>query len=210
MTKRQNACRSECRPGKEAQQAFTCAPESVSATFKGKDVGVFLDASNLVGIDVDCIEAAKFLQKFLPPTCVVGRKSKATSWMFYRLKNGTIAKNVSFRDCGQSGQAGAELGGVKVNAAVALPPSKHRKTVEMLTWTCEREPADVHAQSFMVAVSKCFAMALIARHWPGPGNRHEPTLALAGTVGILVAKVGLEQLPNSIWRKLLGRRDERK
>ncbi len=178
-----NRIKGYCPLDKEAQQAFTCSPENVDVIFKGMDVGVDLHGSNLVGIDVDCPEVAAFLQKILPPTCVVGRKSKNNSWMFFRL-SGAIPKNVSFHDCGPHGSAGAELGGVKVKAAVALPPSKHRKTAETLIWTLNCEMAVVQAQPFMVAVRKCFAMALIARHWPGPGNRHEPTLALAGTLAM--------------------------
>lgn len=170
-----------CTLDKEQQQAFKCVAKDISTKFMGVDVGVDLHASNLVGIDVDCPEAAAFLRALLPPTCVIGREGKSTSWMFYRL-NGTIPKNVSFRDYSPNGQPGPELGGVKVKAAVALPPSRHRKTQEALVWKNDVEPVVIEAEWFMRVVSICFALALIARRWPGPGCRHEPTLALAGTL----------------------------
>lgn len=168
-----------CVLKKEQQTAFTCSLLEIESKFKGMDVGVDLWSSGLVGVDVDCLEVVEFLQKLLPPTCVVGREGKATSWMIYRL-TGMIPKNLSFQGCDENGEVNGELGGLKVNAVVALPPTRHRKTQEVLTWTSVADPALIEAQQFVKIIGTCFAMALIARHWPGPGNRHEPTLALAG------------------------------
>jgi hypothetical protein len=170
---------------KEAQQAFKCTCENIFIEFNGLDIGLDLQGSGIVGIDVDCEEVVPFLQKWLPPTSTVGRAGKPTSWMFYRL-NGTIPKNVSFHDFDTEGKAHGELGGIKVNAVVPLPPSRHRKTQDSLIWTNDGKPSEVDSKHFMGVVRKCFAMALIARHWPGQGNRHEPTLALAG----IFAKAG--------------------
>jgi hypothetical protein len=170
-----------CTLAKAEQLAFSCSAGSISSNFKGMDVGVDLQASKLVGIDVDCAEVAAFLHKLLPPTCVIRRESKATSWLFFRLE-GAIPKNISFRDLDLSGKAASELGGVKVNAAVALPPSKHRKTSETLEWVSAADPAPINSTLLMTLVRKCFAMALVARHWPGAGNRHDATLALAGAL----------------------------
>lgn len=164
---------------KAEQESFTCAPEDIGTVFAGKDVGLHLAQSKIVGIDVDCSEAVPFLLAWLPPTCVVGREGKPCSWLFYRV-DGEIAQNVSFRDCDETGKAVGELGGVKVHAVVALPPSRHRKTHKPLVWIDQSDPRIVEAQHFMAVVSTCFAMALIVRRWPGPHNRHEPTLALAG------------------------------
>jgi hypothetical protein len=169
-----------CWLKKDQQQAFSCSPENIFKEFKGMDVGLDLQGSGIVGIDVDCAEVVPFLQKWLPPTCTVGREGKPTSWMFYRL-NGTVPKNMSFHDFGKDGKTSGELGGIKVNAIVPLPPSRHRKTQMPLLWTTGDEPTAIESKLFMAVASKCFALALIARHWPGPGNRHEPTLALAGT-----------------------------
>ncbi len=170
-----------CKLVKGQQQAFACAANEIESKFKGMDVGVDLHLSGLGGIDVDCLEVVPFLQAWMPPTCTIGRKGKNTSWMIYQL-DGAIGTNVSYQDCDAQGKPSCELGGVKVNAGVSLPPSKHRKTSEELCWTTEGEPTTIEAKQFMVAVSKCFAMALIARRWPGAGNRHEPTLALAGAL----------------------------
>ena len=164
---------------KEKQLSFQCSPENTPLLFKGMDVGLMLQPSGIVGIDVDCSEVVPFLNGLLPPTCTVGRGGKPTSWMFYRL-HGTVPKNMSFHDFDLDGKASGEIGGIKVNAIVPLPPSRHRKTQASLIWTNGGEPTAMESKHFLGVARKCFAMALIARHWPGPGNRHEPTLALAG------------------------------
>jgi hypothetical protein len=164
---------------KDQQLTFECSSQNIGVAFKGMDVGLDLQGSGIVGIDIDCIQVVPFLQKWLPPTWTVGREGKPNSWMFYRLE-GTIPKNVTFRDFDKNGKPNGELGGVKVNAIVPLPPSRHRKTHVALIWTTNDNVTAIGSKQFMRVVNKCFAMALIARYWPGPGNRHEPTLALAG------------------------------
>lgn len=170
-----------CTWGKVRQDSFKCAPAEIGSVFSGMDVGLHLAPSKIVGIDIDCVEVVKFLLQWLPPSCVVGRDGKHCSWMFYRT-TADIASNMSFRDCDENGKPIGELGGIKVNAVVPLPPSRHRKTQELLVWVGDPEPAAIESQQFVTSVRSCFAMALIARHWTGPKNRHSQTMALAGAL----------------------------
>lgn len=167
-----------CHWSKEQQEAYVIV--SVQKDFAGKGVGVHLEKSQLVGLDVDCSEVVPFLETFLPSTATTCRKSKSTSWMFFKLKGG-IEKNISYRGCDDEGKPSHELGGIKFKAVTALPPTIHAKSLETLEWE-SKALAAITAKELIETASKCFALALIAQKWPGEGNRHEAGLALAGTL----------------------------
>ena len=167
-----------CYWPKEQQKAYVI--ESIQKDFAGKGVGVHLEKSQLAGMDVDCSEVVPFLETFLPPTATTCRKSKATSWMFFKLKGG-IDKNISYRDCDSEGKESSELGGIKFKAITPLPPTIHAKTQETLEWK-SKEPATITAKQLIETTSRCFGLALIAQRWPEAGNRHEAGLALAGAL----------------------------
>lgn len=167
-----------CHKTKEQQEAYVI--ESIQKDFAGKGVGVHLEKSQLAGIDIDCVEAVPFLETCLPQTATTCRKSKATSWMFFKLDGG-IEKNISYRDCDDEGKQSSELGGIKFKAVTALPPTIHAKTQETLEWKF-KAPATITAKELIETASRCFGLALIAQRWPEAGNRHEAGLALAGAL----------------------------
>jgi RecA-family ATPase len=167
-----------CHKNKEQQEVYVI--ESVQKDFSGKGVGVHLEKSQLVGIDVDCYEAGLFLETFLPQTATTCRKSKPLSWMFFKLKGG-IEKNISYRNCDSEGNQSYELGGIKFKAVTSLPPTIHAKSQETLEWK-SKEPATITAKELIETSSRCFGLTLIAQRWPNAGNRHEAGLTLAGTL----------------------------
>jgi len=61
----------------------------------------------------------------------------------------------------------------------AIPPSIH-PSGEHLYWKKAGQPREVQAAELQKRVRRLAACALMARHWPKKGSRHELTLALAG------------------------------
>src|SRR5207249_1949958 len=59
-----------------------------------------------------------------------------------------------------------------------LPPSVHPDG-EPFVWNAEGEPAEVPSDHLRSGVVKLAACALMARHWPKNGARHECSLALS-------------------------------
>lgn len=166
-----------CHKSKEQQEAYT---NPIPKDFEGKGVGIHLEKSNLVGIDVDCDEVVPFLETFLPQTATTCRKSKATSWKFFKLDGG-IDKNIRFPNCDNEGKATQELGGVKFKAVTPLPPTIHHKSKESIEWKFN-ELATITAKELIETAARGFGMALIALRWPEVGNRHEAGLALSGSL----------------------------
>jgi hypothetical protein len=141
----------------------------------GANLGRLLgDPSGLVDIDLDCPEAIMVADLFLSQTGMVhGRPSKPRSHRWYQPK--PIPPTKQYKEI--NGKMLVELrstGGQTVS-----PPSVH-PSGEMIAWDSEGEPATVAAGDLQVAVAKVAAAALIARHWPAEGSRHEAARALAG------------------------------
>ena len=62
-----------------------------------------------------------------------------------------------------------------------MPPSVH-PSGERLRWERKGRPRGINSDELIIAVKRLSAAALVARHWPKPGRRHDTTLALAGTL----------------------------
>ena len=60
-----------------------------------------------------------------------------------------------------------------------VPPSLH-ESGELCGWDEEGEPAEVDANDLFQRVHILAAAALLARHWPAKGRRHDAALALSG------------------------------
>jgi putative DNA primase/helicase len=60
-----------------------------------------------------------------------------------------------------------------------VPPSIH-PSGELVVWEAEGEPERIASEDLSDQVSRLAAAALLARHWPSEGSRHETALALAG------------------------------
>src|SRR5262249_52179094 len=59
------------------------------------------------------------------------------------------------------------------------PPSIH-PSGEVLAWEAEGNPAIVEGSLLRTAVARTAAAAILSRHWPTAGTRHDAALALAG------------------------------
>jgi hypothetical protein len=77
------------------------------------------------------------------------------------------------------------IGGV-AGAQTVFPGSTH-ESGEAVTWEENGPPAKIDGAELRQRVSALAAYALIARHWPNEGGRHQAALALGG----LLARAGL-------------------
>ena len=142
----------------------------------GDNIGLLLGAPSggLVDVDVDSAEALAVAHTLLPVTQrTYGRKSKPGSHAWYIAS--PVPQPLKFITPG--GDCLVELR--STGQQTLVPPSIH-PTGEELVWERGGDPATVTGHDLRFAVARVAAAALLARHWPAAGNRHEGALALAG------------------------------
>jgi hypothetical protein len=166
------------RPRHKAWTALRISAADIPRYFhEGDNIGVLLgEASNgLVDVDLDCNEALKLADAFLPATSMVhGRRGKSASHRWYRASS-PVGKTQKF--CGPEGNTLVELR--STGGQTVVPPSIH-ESGESIVWESNGIPATVVFESLAQNVAKLAAGALLAQHWPAPGTRHDAALALAG------------------------------
>jgi Bifunctional DNA primase/polymerase, N-terminal len=143
----------------------------------GDNIGIILGEASrgLVDVDLDCPEALKLADIFLPPTSMIhGRKSKPASHRWYRA---SLAPKKTLKFCDLDGATLLELR--STGGQTVVPPSIH-ESGEPMVWESNGDPADVALGVLELAVSKLAAATLLSRHWPPLGSRHDATLALSG------------------------------
>jgi len=69
-----------------------------------------------------------------------------------------------------------------------VPPSVH-VSGELIEWESEGDPAEVDSKCLIQDVARLAVAALLKRHWPAPGSRHDAALAVAG----LLMRFGFSQ-----------------
>jgi hypothetical protein len=140
------------------------------------NIGVILGepSGGLVDIDFDSAEGAAVALSFLPQTGRIhGRKSKPASHWWYEAD--PVPAPMQFADI--DGAMLVELR--STGQQTVIPPSVH-PSGERFFWKIARDPARVDADELRQAVRRVAASALLARHWPETGQRHECSKALAG------------------------------
>jgi DNA polymerase-1 len=145
------------------------------------NIGLLLGepSGNLLDADLDVDEAIAAARRLLPPTGMVsGRQSKPRSHLWYLAADVPPARAAEqFKDV--DGKVLAELRSTGGQTVVA--PSTHEGG-EPIFWDPCGEPARVEAAELRKALARVAAAAILARHWPGEGGRHDATLAVAGGV----------------------------
>lgn len=139
------------------------------------NIGLLLgEASNgLTDIDLDCPEAIALASSFLPNTSFIhGRPSAMRSHYWYI--GAPVPEHRKFEFNGKI----LEL---RTVGQTVVPPSLHEDTGEQLVWhEADGTPATVAGEVLSRAVRELAAAALIVRHYPKAGSRHDFSLALAG------------------------------
>lgn len=142
-------------------------------------LGVILgEASHwLTDVDLDTPEAVYLGSLWLPMTGMVsGRTGRPRSHRWYVA---TGAKTSRWQDTTDPKKA-AVLIEIRSNGGqTVLPPSPHPEG-GLYTWDEAGDPAEVEVGLLKQRVSYVAAGALLARHWPAEGARHDLTLAISG------------------------------
>lgn len=156
------------------------------------NVGVKLGVTQLYDVDLDDKTAAIAADILLPPTNrVSGRPGKPRSHRFYLCSESI--EHVPYYGLGGNNDTIVELRGFSKNGSptqTVVPPSTH-PSGELITWEQDGKPTKFDAKGPLETGVRNVAVAtLLARHFPGPGHRHAPRLALAG----FLHRAGLEDL----------------
>jgi len=176
---------------KRASATGWLALEFVADDFQPDDNLGLRSVGGLVFVDVDCAEAVRYADHYLPATpCIYGRKSKPRSKRIYRA---AYPKTIALKDASDK----STLIEIRSQHQDMAPPSIH-PSGEPLTWTLTDgialaatedrvtadlgTPATVEAADLTRAVKLVATLAIIARHYNPAGARHEWCLALAGTL----------------------------
>jgi len=140
----------------------------------GQNVGVLLGepSRGLTDVDLDCPEALRIAEFFLPKTnAIFGRPSKPKShWLYYCPE----AQTTRFE---WKGEVIAEIRSTR--AQTIFPPSIH-PSGEQIRWDEEGEPATVGFAILRRAVGKLSSCVLLSRYYPAKGSRQFAAMALSG------------------------------
>jgi hypothetical protein len=160
--------------------------DEASRYFNGasQNIGLLLgDKFGSTDVDCDCPEAITAARELLPDTGLIfGRQSKPFSHYFYR--SDPPVRTARFDDPVDH-KTLIELRGLSSDGSIGLhtivPPSIH-ETSEPVRFEegFDHIAANIDADVLISAVRRVAAAALLARHWPTRGSRHQAFLALAG------------------------------
>jgi hypothetical protein len=167
--------------------------DTLKATFMGDyNIGLHLEASNLVDADLDSEWARTLAPAFLPESVMKwGRKSEPTSHWAWRPVSGKVKYRKYMGVLGTKDSEGVLLERrAGPGKHTVIPPSIHKETGEKIEWVPGyfSPAAEVDANALCLAFDKLAAAALILSIWR-KDIRHDLTLAISG----ILAKAGAEQ-----------------
>jgi predicted transcriptional regulator len=176
------------RPKIEGWQTLRVTAADARRYFNGEDqnVGALLgEASHgLTDVDLDCAEAVAAAPFFLPHrTARFGRASKQCSHWLYRttLHESEDKATIQYKD-GATVLLELRCGGGGSGAQTVFPGSVH-PSGEAIEWTDERrDEAEIDGGELKRLCGRNAAAAIIARHYPQQGGRHDAALVFGGFI----------------------------
>jgi AAA domain/Bifunctional DNA primase/polymerase, N-terminal len=161
--------------------------DNAASLFRGRvNVGLMLGRGDgpvrLTDVDIDCAEALRIADAFLPPTAMVsGRAGNPRShrWYLTSLFATETVATVMFKDP-VNGAMLLEIrcGGGGSPAQTVVPPSKH-ESGEAVVWHDDGDPATAEGAALKRTVCRWAAATLFGRYWP-EGYRNQTALKLDG------------------------------
>ena len=145
------------------------------------NIGLVLgDASaGLVDIDLDCDQAIRIADRFLPDTDLTwGRPGRPESHWLYTVDN--CGDRKVFNGPGNE----SVLVEYRANGCYSVAPPSVHVTGEKIDFVRSGQPAQVTREDLMRSVGRLAAASLLAMHWQA-GERHQLALSLSG--GLLLA-----------------------
>jgi replicative DNA helicase len=134
-------------------------------------------SGGLTDIDLDCDEAVRLADAFLPQTPMwSGRAARPRSHVWFRITDG-LPNSATFKDIDNE----TVLVELRANGRQTLVPPSLHPDGDRYEWHGALEPAEVAGDELARTVHTLAAACLLVRHWPKvPGSRHEIANALAG------------------------------
>lgn len=171
------------RPVTPGWQELRLDRDGLATAFRERsNVGILLGepSGGLTDVDLDCPEARILARHVLPSTDLrSGRHSAPASHAFYRVRS--PIKTTRFRDpCVSSTDDRGMLVELRSTGSQTIVAPSIHPAGEEIVWASNGHPAEVEADVLQRAAGRLAAGALLARHWPSPGSRHDAALALAG------------------------------
>jgi P4 family phage/plasmid primase-like protien len=159
----------------------------------GQGVGVLWGepSGGMVDVDLDWPEARIAAAHILPPTRTFGRASAPESHRVYRI-TGTIPKTKRYKIPGE-GDDNSVVEILATGTQALVPPSLH-ESGEARQWYQDRPSYEVDGEELLEGIADVATAALLARHWPGKGARHDFVLAASGFVGRRLPKDRAEKI----------------
>ena len=173
------------------------------------NLGVLLGeaSGDLIDVDLDHPAALRLKSYLLPYTAAVhGRETSRRSHYWYRAKPGTLPSTRRLRIPDSSGRGSGVSVEIRGNGAQTIvPPSIHPATAETYEWEGEpwggdEGPALVDGTELLAQVILLGLCSVLLDAWPGPGQRHDAYVALAG--GLL--RYGDSQTVHPFWERNAG------
>ena len=192
----------------EGENAVRAAFEDYTAG-GSTNLGVLLGeaSGDLIDVDLDHPAAQRLKSYLLPRTAAIhGRETSRKSHYWYRAKPGTLPATRRLRIPDKSGRGSGVSVEIRGNGAQTLvPPSIHPATAETYEWEGEpwggdEGPAVVDGTELLAQVNLLGLCAVLLDAWPGPGQRHDAYVALAG--GLL--RYGDSQTVHPFWERNAG------
>jgi hypothetical protein len=183
-------------PTDDGWQKRKITKDNVAEYFDGEpmNIGVQLgrESGGLCDVDLDCAEAIALAEYLLPPTnAVFGRRSKPASHWLYTTglcdtEQRAVIKYGEPRALAGDGGEAATLVELRIGAgnkaAQTIFPGSAHPSGEEVRWDSEGEPGKVDGAVLKQNVAALAVGALLVRHYPDDGSRHEAALVLGGTL----------------------------
>ncbi len=174
----------EKNPGRVGWESLRITEEEIPTYWtNGQNVGVLCGEPSgwRVDVDLDADESVKIAGRFLPPTLTSGRGQRPHSHWWYVAPG---AESSDWKDLADKDKAGKKLVELRSTGRQTLvAPSTHPDGDEYV-WHSETglKMAEVSGSELKNRCRELATAALIARHVPSEGSRHDYAMALAGFV----------------------------
>ena len=164
--------------GEGWQQKRLSETAIITAFAPSDNIGLLLGEPSgwLVDVDLDSPEAIALAPEFLPKTSMVGGRTGKPYSHYWYIAPTLPTKKYQYR----TDRGSAILLEVRsTGGQTVVPPSAHPNGGQYF-WHMEDTPLQIESQHLCLATNKLAIASLLARHWPGPGARHDAALPIAG------------------------------
>lgn len=170
-------------PGFKGWEKFACTVDDAAEYFtEDCNIGALLGkpSHGLTDIDLDCATAITVAPYLLPDTATFGRPSKQRSHFVYYCDGVSTKK---FKDPVKVDNKNEMIVELRSTGCQTVFPGSVHPSGETIAWVGEyREPTKLDPAELSRFVARVASAALLSKHWPGIGSRHDSALALGGAL----------------------------